>query len=118
METNSSCIKKQMMIFFGIAFVLPYMLGILMRYGYSNGIDLTVFPTAQMLYPAAGAILAILIMRKGDELIPRRFFICFLISAMLLMVCAIASVIAVGMPWNTISQVILFLGFELPHFFR
>jgi len=37
-----------------MAYGLTCLMGILMWYGSTKGYDLTVFPTAQMMYPAAG----------------------------------------------------------------
>jgi len=58
MDSNAGGIKRQILIFGGVAFALPFALGILMGFGYYRGIDLSVFPAAQMLYPAAGVMLA------------------------------------------------------------
>ncbi len=99
-----------MLIFLGVAFALPYFLGILMGIGYSKGLDVSVFPSAQMFYPASGAILAALITHKEDPLIPKRFFIGYLIFSLLLLVCTVASIIVPGMSWNAISQYLMILG--------
>lgn len=108
--TDTVNTKKQMLIFLGIAFALPYALGILMGFGYYRGIDISAFPNAQMLYPAAGAMLAALVTRRGDNLIPRRFFVGFLIITALMLGCALASIVAPDLPWNTISQMILVIA--------
>lgn len=102
--------KKQMLIFLGIAFALPYALGILMGFGYYRDIDISAFPSAQMLYPAAGAMLAALVTRQGDTLMPRRFFIGFLVITALMLGCALASIVAPSLPWNTISQLVLVIA--------
>ena len=62
--------KKRLYIFLGIAFLLPYALGILMGYGFYKGVDVSAFPMAQMFYPAAGAMLAVLLTKKEDEQVP------------------------------------------------
>jgi len=110
MDTHTNNVKKQIVIFVGIAFILPYLLGILMAYGYSKGIDLSAFPSAQMYYPAAGAILAILITRKGDSLIPRRFFIGFLILTLIMFLSAIISIFTPDIPWSMYSQYLIIIG--------
>lgn len=110
MDSNSSGSKKQILIFVSVAFVLPYALGILMSFGYYRGIDLSVFPSTQMFYPAAGVMLTSLITRKGDPLIPKRFFIGFLIITTLLLLCALASITAPKVPWNSISQYVIMIG--------
>jgi len=110
MDLNTSSTKRQILIFASVAFALPFALGILMGFGYYKGIDISVFPSAQMFYPAAGVMLASLITRKGDPLIPKRVFIGFLIITTLLLLCAVASIIAVKVPWNTISQYVIIIG--------
>lgn len=110
MNTSSTHAKKQMLIFIGIAFALPFAMGILMGIGYNLGIDISVFPTAQMLYPAAGAILAALLTRKGDALLPRRFFIGFVALTALLLLCAVASIATPTIEWDIISQYLLIAG--------
>ena len=59
--------KNQLMIYVIIAYGITYVLGLLMWYGYGKGLDLSAFPNAQMLYPAAGVMMAYLITRKGDK---------------------------------------------------
>ena len=107
MESKRNKVKKQVIIFAGVAFALPYVLGILMGISYSKGIDVSVFPLAQMFYPAAGAILAALVTRKEDPLIPRRFFIGFLVLTLLMMFLTVASVIVPAINWNIISQFVI-----------
>ncbi len=110
MEYQKNDEKTQMFIFLGVAFATPYILGVLMGIGYAKGLDVSVFPSAQMFYPAAGAILAALITRKGDRLIPKRFFIGFLIITLLLLICAVASMIVPEVSWNVISQYIMIVA--------
>ena len=45
-----------------------------MWYGYGKGLDLSAFPNAQMLYPAAGVMMAYLITKKGDKKSSNGFF--------------------------------------------
>ena len=49
--------KTRLIIYVLMAYGLTYLMGILMWYGSTKGYDLTVFPTAQMMYPAAGVII-------------------------------------------------------------
>ncbi len=65
--------KRQLIIFLSVAFALPYMMGILMGYAYYRGIDVSCFPNAQMYYPAAGVMLAALLVKKEDKLVPKKF---------------------------------------------
>ena len=110
MEHQNNLEKPQMLIFLSVAFVLPYILGILMGIGYNQGLDVTVFPSAQMFYPASGAILAAFMTRKDDPLLPKRFFTGFLILTLLLVACTIASIIVPEISWNAISQYLMIGG--------
>lgn len=103
--------KKQIIIFLAIAYLLPFILGIFMGYGYSKGIDLTLFPTAQMYYPAAGVMLAALITRRGDSLLPRRFFVGFIILTMTLMITALGSILVPADTWLILNQLLMMGGF-------
>lgn len=46
--------KTRLIIYVLMAYGLTCLMGILMWYGSTKGYDLTVFPTAQMMYSAAG----------------------------------------------------------------
>lgn len=95
--------KKQLIIFLAIAFVLPYLMGVLMGYAYKKGIDVSCFPNAQMYYPAAGIMLATLLIKKEDTLVPRRFYICFItITAMMLLL----TIISVWIPSPLIPMIL------------
>lgn len=117
MEINTNTAKRQLIIFFMVAYALPFVLGGLMGYVYTKGGDVSVFPAAQMFYPAAGVILAALITRKGDRMIPRRFFIGFLILTAAMILCVAGSVFfprsaPVGQLsfWNLSSQYLMMIG--------
>lgn len=91
-ETNTE--KKKLIIFLLIAYGVTYLLGILMWYGSSQSMDVAAFPNAQMLYPAAGVMLACLLAQRGDKQIPKGFFITFLIMTLLAVIMAVLSVLA------------------------
>ena len=111
--------KRQLIIFAALAYGITYVLGLLMWYGNSTGADLSVFPNAQMLYPAAGVMMAYLLTRKGDQKVPRIFFVTFLVITVLMILCALGSVflpqsIQAGQMemsvWMVLVQVVLILG--------
>lgn len=104
MKTQQTQQKTQILIFLAVAFALPFALGIPMGIFYYKGVDLSAFPTAQMYYPAAGVMLAALITRKGDALLPKRFFIGFIATTAVMLAFALASIIAPSMPWYLWSQ--------------
>ena len=71
--------RKQLLIFALTAFALPYLLGVLMGITFYAGGDVSFYPNAQMYYPAAGVMLAMLLTRRGDPRMPRRFYGAFLV---------------------------------------
>lgn len=102
--------KKQIRIFVVIAFVLPYLMGILMGIGYGKGMDLSMFPNAQMFYPAAGVMLAVLLTRKNDTLIPRGFFGIFLGITVVMFAAAIGSIVLPGNGWLMAANLVITFG--------
>lgn len=111
--------KKQLMIYVIIAYGITYVLGLLMWYGYGKGLDLSAFPNAQMLYPAAGVMMAYLLTKKEDKKLPRIFYIFFVAMTAVAVVCTAASVLApknidiMGTPfsqWMLILQYIMVGG--------
>lgn len=86
--------KKQLLIYVIIAYGITYVMGLLMWYSYGKGLDLSAFPNAQMLYPAAGVMMAYLITKKGDKNLPTAFYIFFVALTAVLVVCTAASVLA------------------------
>ena len=69
--------KKQLLIYVIVAYGITYVQGLLMWYGYGKDLDLSAFPKAQMLYPAAGVMMAYLITKKEDKNLPKTFYIFF-----------------------------------------
>ena len=86
--------EKTSLLIFGLtAFALPYALGIVMGLSFFAGNDVSVFPSMQMYAPAAGAILAMMLTRKGDRDMPRKFYICILVVSALMVLCAVGSAV-------------------------
>lgn len=56
-----------------MAYGLTYVLGLLMWYGNASGVDVSAFPNAQMMYPAAGVALAYLITGKKSRNCQKHF---------------------------------------------
>lgn len=84
--------KKKLIIYIAVAYGITYLMGLLMWYGYTKGYDLVVFGYAQMMYPAAGVILAFLVTNKGEKKLPVGFFVTTLICTIACLVLAIMSV--------------------------
>ena len=112
--------KKQLLIYVIIAYGITYVMGLLMWYSYGKGLDLSAFPKAQMLYPAAGVMMAYLITKKGDKNLSKRlFYIFFVALTAVLVVCTAASVLApqnrdlMSMPysqWTPIMEYVIIGG--------
>mgnify|MGYP002708911866 CR=1 FL=1 len=109
--------KKQFMIFVIVAYGITYVLGLVMWYGNTAGIDLSAFPNAQMLYPAAGVMLAFLLTKKEDVRMPKGFYRCFLLITAAAIVIAVLSVVSpnttVEMQGGTVSIWILLVQLVL-----
>ncbi|MDH6365170.1 membrane protease YdiL (CAAX protease family) [Enterococcus sp. PF1-24] len=111
--------KKQLLIFMLISFGVPYLIGILLAVAYYNAYPTHLFAAIQMYYPAFGVMLTILLTRKGDKLIPKRFFIGFILFTAILTLMTIASIIWPQLPWlniiltytTPIGNIILFILF-------
>ena len=85
--------KKRLWIFGLTAFGFTAFMGVLMGYSHGQGNDVKIFPNAQMYYPAAGVILALLFTKEKEEILPIKYFVGFLLSAAVMVFMAIASVI-------------------------
>lgn len=117
MNQDKEKTKKQLTIFLIVAYGVTFLMGLLIWYGSSHGIDVSVFPTAQMMYPAAGVMLAYLITNKTDEKLPKGFYTTFIILTVLLIGFSVASLIAPSRKnvggfslWMLIAQCILIIG--------
>lgn len=110
MEKTSLLEKKQLKIFLMIAFFLPFIMGILMGYSYSRGLDVSCFPNAQMYYPAAGVMLAVLLSKKEDPCVPRRFYICFITLTVIMLALTVMSVLIPGQQIPVILNSAIIIG--------
>lgn len=97
--TEKTKTKKELLIFLFATYGVTYLMGILTWYGSTKQVEMSVFPNAQMFYPAAGVMLAYLLTRRKDELLPRWFYLCFLLVTLLMIAFAVLSV---AMPEQTI----------------
>lgn len=118
--TERNKTKKQFIIFLLIAYGLSYAMGIVTWYGSTIPVEMSVFPNAQMFYPAAGVMLAYLVTQWKDELLPRWFYLCFLTATLAMIVCCVFAIAAPGQPisfsgqtfskWSLISQYVMIAG--------
>ncbi|MBR3752009.1 MAG: CPBP family intramembrane metalloprotease [Ruminiclostridium sp.] len=70
--------RKELLIFLAVTYGLTFLMGIPMAIFAQQGRELISFAYAQMLYPAAGLMLARLICRRDDPSLPKPFFLGFL----------------------------------------
>lgn len=111
MQTKWTAVeKKQLWIFVAVAFGMPVLMGILMGISFYRGNDVSVFPNAQMYYPAAGVMIAVLLTRKKEEKVPIKFFTGFLVLTAVMAGCAVASLFKPEIQLALISQYIIILG--------
>ncbi|HCT90599.1 MAG TPA: CPBP family intramembrane metalloprotease domain-containing protein [Lachnospiraceae bacterium] len=112
---DSKMEKRQLMVFAMAAYVLPYLLGILMWYGYTKQISLTAFPSAQMMYPAMGVMLAFLLTRGTDREMPKAFYRCYIGVTVVLVVLTVGSVLVpeavIEMPGGQMPACLLILQY-------
>lgn len=86
--TNSN---KKILIFFLVAFAFNYLMAIPMYFGFRAEYDLSVFPVAQMMYPACGVILAKLICDSEDMKLPRGAYITTLLFTLCMVILSFVS---------------------------
>lgn len=110
----SSAEKKKFWVFMAVAFGMPVFMGVFMGISFYRGSDVSVFPIVQMFYPAAGVMLAELLVReKGDNSgrkLPIKFFIGYLIITAVLVLMTIGSVIWPSAAWNPYAQYMIMAG--------
>lgn len=99
--------RKELWIFLAIAYGCPYLMGIPMYLGLKAGTDVSAFPLTQMLYPAAGVMLAFLVTRRREALLPRGFYGFYLFVTAAMLVCCLCSAFLPGLDWLTISNFIV-----------
>lgn len=85
--------KKRFITFILMAYGVTILMGIVMYIGYRDGLALSCFPNAQMMYPAAGVACGFLFFRKKEEKIPRAFMISIVATTAVMILVAILSVV-------------------------
>ncbi len=102
--------RKQLRIYILVAYGVTFLMGLPMWYAFEKGLDVSVFPNAQMLYPAAGVMLAYLVTQKEDQRMPKRFFMSYLAVTVLLLLCVAGSVALPDISWISICNIVLIGG--------
>ena len=105
MNPKAETSKQELILFFVIAFAVPYLMGIPLAISQRAGNDTSVFANAQMFYPAAGVMAAYLLAhRKG---LPIRFYVLHLLSTVVCVVMSLLSVVQPGENWLIIINLVL-----------
>lgn len=100
--------KKELVIFFLIAFGLTYLMGIPLAISQRAGLSTDAFPSAQMMYPAAGAILGLMATRH--KMIPKKFYILYLLVTVVMVGCAVSVPLVREANWMTICNLVIIIG--------
>ncbi|EGS30212.1 CAAX amino terminal protease family protein [Peptoniphilus sp. oral taxon 375 str. F0436] len=104
--------KKQGLIFLLTAYLLPFLLGGLIYYGKSKGLDISFFPVFQMLTPALAVSLIILNGRKERNPRVKRAFLTYVFFTGLFLLASIASLFMKNFPLSLLQNV-LAIAFSL-----
>ena len=107
--TQPSCRARELVPFALIAFGMPFLMGIPLFFAQRAGYDTSVFANAQMYYPAAGTMAALLLTRRGQEL-PRRFFLLHLLCTAAMAVCCVGSAVTGGVVWLAACNIVVVAG--------
>lgn len=102
--------KIQLKIFFLISFVLNFIMGIGIYYGNKKGIDVNMFPVFQMMTPALGAIIALMITRKDDPKLAKVSFIIYIVTSGVIGIASILSLFIKDFPVTMVSNLLLVIG--------
>ena len=111
--------KKQLLLYCAIAYGVTFFMGLFMWYGQKNSMDVSAFPNAQMMYPAAGVMLAYLATRWSDKKLPKAFYFVYMVLTAALIVLAVLSaampdeVIVIGGAvslWAYLQQILFMAG--------
>ena len=85
--------RRELTLFLIVAFAVPYLMGIPLAFAQRAGQDTSLFANAQMMYPAAGVMLAFMAVRRTA--LPMRFYALHIVSTV---ACAVCSLLSVFMP--------------------
>lgn len=100
--------NKELLLFITVAYGVTFLMGIVMWYGNSKKLDLGILANAQMFYPAAGVMLAVICTRKNDAMIPKTFYVFFICVA------AVSAALAVASLLNPYAMIVANNGYVLP----
>lgn len=102
--------KKQFIIFAAANFGMTIFMGIFMGISYYKGNDVTSFPLAQMMYPAAGVILARIFTADKGEKLPSKYFVTHLVTTGAAVVLTIGGIFTLPAMCYLIENYVLIAG--------
>lgn len=102
--------KDQLKIFMIINFGMTVFMGIVMGISFNQGNDVTSFASTQMMYPAAGVILALIVTVGKSRKLPMKFFVTFLVTAALAVLLTIGNVIIPSTVWYVVENYVFMIG--------
>lgn len=97
---------RQELIFLLIAFGIPYLMGIPLYFCQRAGGSIDAFPNAQMFYPAAAAMVALMLSGR-DRPLPRRFYIFYLISTVVMLACCLGTLAMPEVDWLSVCSILI-----------
>ncbi len=106
MNTKPACTARELVPFALIAFGLPFLMGVPLGMAQRAGYATDAFANAQMFYPAAGAMAALLLTRPKGAL-PRRFFWFYLLCTVLMAGCCLGVLAAPAANWLVLCSAVI-----------
>ena len=94
---NTKTGRRELTVFLLVAFAVPFLMGIPLAFAQRAGQDTSIFANAQMMYPAAGVMLAYLLACRPN--LPVRFYALHITATIVCMVCSLLSVLLPGEGW-------------------
>lgn len=80
--------RKQLGIFFLLAFAFSFLMGTGIFIGKRKGVDINSFANFHMMTPALGVALAMVMTRKDDKLLPKKAFIAYIVISLAMAILA------------------------------
>ena len=80
--------RKQIVVFFLVAFAFSFLMGIGIFIGKRKGVDINSFANFHMMTPALGVALAMVITKKEDRLLPKKAFIAYIVISLAMAILA------------------------------
>lgn len=102
--------KKQLKIFVIVNFGMTILMGIVMGISFNQGNDVSAFAATQMMYPAAGVILALILTVGKSRKLPMRFFVTYLVTAAFAVLLTIGNVVIPSTVWYLVENYVFIIG--------